>query len=431
MRLLICGASGFIGSHLAVALRAEGHEVVAAARRSREAARRLPGFDWIECDFRRDRARDWRARLHNIDAVINCVGVLQDGLGDNSRLAHVDGADALFAACEEAGIRRVVHISAAGADPEAGSGYSDDKLAGEAALKSRDLDWVILRPSLVVARNTYGGTTLIRALAGLPWLSPVVGAGQEFRPIMMPDLCAAVSECLEAPAPVRRSFDIGGRDRISMAGIVTAYRRWLGFGPTRIWPVPRWLARPAFWFGDALGWLGVRTSMRTNSLKQLDYDVAGEPEEWLASTRVQPQSLQAFLDGNPAGQADKWQARLGFTRPLARAVMGVFWVASGLIALTTGYAGALERLAEGGFSPLVSQAILLATSVFDIALGAAMLLKWRVRLIAGIMIAGTLGYIAALSLTLPQLWADPLGPIVKVFPMMALALILAATEDER
>ncbi len=60
-----------------------------------------------------------------------------------------------------------------------------------------------------------------------------------------------------------------------------------------------------------------------------------------------------------------------------------------------------------------------------------MLAKWRVRLVSAVMIAGTFAYIAALSLTLPGLWADALGPILKVFPMMGLALMIAATEDER
>ena len=76
-------------------------------------------------------------------------------------------------------------------------------------------------------------------------------------------------------------WDLSGPERVSLAEIITAYRRWLGFGETRLLRVPRWMARPAFLFGDLLGWLGIKTAMRTNSLKQLDFDVEGDLEESL------------------------------------------------------------------------------------------------------------------------------------------------------
>ena len=431
MRILIAGASGFIGSHLAAYLAARGHEVMAAARRTEQARRRAPLLDWTECDFRRDGAGDWLPRLAGVDAVINCVGVLQDGLGDDSRAAHVAGADALFQACEGAGVRRVLHISAVGVGEAAASGYARDKLAGEAALKARDLDWLILRPSLVVARNVYGGTALIRSLCGLPWITPVVGGAQVFRPIGMEDLCRAVEQLLPPGAPARQSFDLAGPERISLGELVRHYRAWLGFGPTRLWAVPRWLAAPAFRVGDMLGWLGVRTSLRSNSLAQLDFDVEGDPSQWIAATGASPRGFSDWLAASPAGLQDRWHARLGFARPLARWVLGLYWLLTGVIALTAARGQALDVLAEAGFSGAAQPAILWLGSLFDIAVGLAMLAKWRVRTVAAIMIAGTMGYIAVLTATLPALWADPLGPVLKVLPMVALALLIAATEDER
>lgn len=431
MKILIAGASGFIGSHLASKLSDQGHEITGAARNPGEARKRMPHLNWLACDFRHDTKDDWIARLDGIDAVINCVGVLQDGLGDNSRAAHVDGAKALFEASAEAGVKRVVHISAAGADMEAGTAYSSDKQAGEDALKLLDIDWVILRPSLVVARNVYGGTAVMRGLAGLPWFTPVVGADQTFRPISMDDLGKAVSDCLAPEAPVRVSFDIGGPERLTLAQTLTQYRSWLGFGKTRIINVPTWLAQPAFWLGDVLGWLGVRTSMRTTSLKQLEYDAAGDPSEWMQATKATPKSLSEYLQSDPAGVQDRWHARLVFARPLARWVLGLYWLMTGVLALTIAREHAYSVLVEAGYDASTRPPLLWFGSLFDVALGAAMLMKWRVRLVAAVMILGTFGYIATLTLTLPHLWADALGPITKVFPMMALALMIAATEDER
>jgi uncharacterized protein YbjT (DUF2867 family) len=431
MRVLIAGASGFIGSHFAAHLQAAGHEVRAAARGVEAARKRAPQLDWVGCDFRRDTIDDWLPRLTDIDVVINCVGVLQDGLGDSSRKVHVDGAMALFKACEQAGVGRVLHISAVGVDTAAGSDYARDKLAGEAALAARDLDWLILRPSLVVARNVYGGTALVRSLCGIPFVTPVVGGEQVFRPIGMDDLCEAVAGLIEPGAPARTSFDLAGPERVSLADTVRGYRRWLGFGDSRIWAVPRWLARPAFLFGDLLGWMGVRTSMRTNALKQLDFDVEGDPTDWLAATGAKPRGFHDWLAANPAGLQDRWHARLGLARPLARWVLGLYWLLTGVLALTIARDHAYSVLAAGGFSEAARPPVLWFGSLFDIALGLGMLAKWRVRWLATIMILGTFAYIFTLSMTLPGLWADALGPILKVFPMMALALMIAATEDER
>ena len=99
-RVLVLGANGFIGSHIAAALSSKGWIVRAGARRIAEPARRAPGFDWVVADFSRlTTAQAWAPLLADVDAVVNCVGVLQDGAGDSTRAAHVDGPRALIAAC--------------------------------------------------------------------------------------------------------------------------------------------------------------------------------------------------------------------------------------------------------------------------------------------------------------------------------------------
>jgi hypothetical protein len=288
-----------------------------------------------------------------------------------------------------------------------------------------------MRPSLVIARNVYGGMALVRALCGIPFITPLVGGPQVFRPIAIEDVCAAISALLQPGAPSHVSWDIGGPQRVSMDALVRGYRRWLGFGDTRIWHVPRWLAVPAFRFGDLLGWMGVRTSMRTTALQQLEFDVEGDPSEWLAATGAKPRGFDAYLAATPAGLQDRWHARLGFARPVARWVLGLYWLATGILSLTLARGDAYQVLQAAGYSAAMQTFLLWFGSAFDIAMGLAMIAKWRVRWTATIMIAGTFAYIAALSLTLPGLWADALGPILKVFPMMGLALMIAATEDER
>ncbi len=85
----------------------------------------------------------WQAHLAGVDALVNCAGVLQDSPRDSTKV-HASGAAALFAACERAGFRRVIHFSAIGVDRVAPTDFSRSKLKGDQDLMARDLDWVIL-----------------------------------------------------------------------------------------------------------------------------------------------------------------------------------------------------------------------------------------------------------------------------------------------
>src|SRR5438874_11720193 len=113
MRVLVTSGYGLIGSACLARLHRDGHELVAAGRTIEEARRRAPFARWIAADFNRLTQReDWAPLLAGIEAVVNCVGVLQDGARDDVRRVQVAATVALFAACERAGARRVIHISA-------------------------------------------------------------------------------------------------------------------------------------------------------------------------------------------------------------------------------------------------------------------------------------------------------------------------------
>ena len=168
MRVLVTGANGFIGGYIVSALLDAGHQVVGAVRDTDALRARFPDLDALECDLNRDTSIDaWLPRLAGIDAVVNCAGVLQDSPYDSTIGVHARGAAALFTACERAGVRRVVHLSAIGVDRDAPTAFSHSKFEGDKALMARDLDWVILRPSVVVGRPAYGGSALFRGLAAL------------------------------------------------------------------------------------------------------------------------------------------------------------------------------------------------------------------------------------------------------------------------
>ena len=116
MRILLVGAYGFIGSGIARALIAAGHEVIGLGRSERTARRLFPDLSWHFADLNHmTRPADWASALHGVDAVVNASGALQSGGGE--RLEAIQGASiaALIDACAAQGIARFIQISAPGA----------------------------------------------------------------------------------------------------------------------------------------------------------------------------------------------------------------------------------------------------------------------------------------------------------------------------
>ncbi len=95
----------------------------------------------------------------DIDAVVNCVGILQGSLRDDASRIHADATIALFQACAAAGIKRLVHVSAVSAEADVASSYARSKAKADAALEKLDVNWLIVKPSLVIGQGSYGGTS--------------------------------------------------------------------------------------------------------------------------------------------------------------------------------------------------------------------------------------------------------------------------------
>lgn len=322
MRILITGATGFIGSAIVAALQADGHEVLGVTRRAGALARRVPVSRWIELDMARATAPEaWRPHLEGVHAVVNCVGVLQDSAGDSTAAAHRDGPAALFAACEAARVRRVIHFSAMGVDRGGLSDFSETKRQGDAALTARDLDWVILRPSVVVGRPAYGGSALFRSLAALPFLPGQEEAGA-LQVVQLDDVIETVRFFLSPEAPARVALGVAGPERLSFEAVVAAYRRWLGHPPAR--PAPALFTGLTYRPGDVAGRLGWRPPIRSNARREMVRGAVGDNSEWIRLTGIRPKPLAAALAGPRGG--------LPAERGLDRALHGPLRLHRGLVA---------------------------------------------------------------------------------------------------
>jgi uncharacterized protein YbjT (DUF2867 family) len=224
MNILLTGASGFIGRHLAAALIGAGHRVKPVSRRDGIDVRHMLA------------PQDWLPHLDGIDAVINGIGVIGETRTQRFAALHTQAPSALFRACARAGIRRVVQISALGADETAFSAYHLSKRAADDCLRSLDLDGFVLRPSLVYGRGG-ASTALFMRLARLPRI-PVVGTGlQAIQPVHVSDVAATVLRCLAAPAG-GKTLDVVGPERIVLSDWLLRMRHAQGLPPAPLLHVP-------------------------------------------------------------------------------------------------------------------------------------------------------------------------------------------------
>lgn len=430
-RILVLGANGFIGSRIAAALSAFGWQVRAGARHPEQSGLRAPNFEWVKADFHAlTSEQSWAPLLEGVDAVVNCVGVLQDGGSDSNRIAHIDGPRALIAACEAANVRRLIHISAVGADAAAGTTYATSKAETEALVAASGLDWVILRPSLVVDRAAFGGTGFIRALSAMPLVMPVVGGEQKFRPVPLADLAEAVVRLAPTTAINRETIEISGPDSVTMTQTLSLYRGWLGLRPAPVVRVPRWAAAPAIAVGDVLGRLGWPSPLRTTAMKQLDYGASGIDSDWAERLGIPARGFARFLSENPAGVQDVWHARLWAVRPVAIILLGLFWFMTGVVSYTVGWEESLAII-RGTAAAAWAWPIVWFGALLDVVLGLALFVRpWTAR-VAMVMFLATIGYLIAATILLPQYWVSPLGVWLKVLPMMALCLFVSATDARR
>jgi uncharacterized protein YbjT (DUF2867 family) len=429
LRVLLTGATGLIGRAVLASLYGEGHEVVAVVRDANAAIRLPEAARCIALDIARATSpADWLPHLAGIDAVVNCAGVLQDSPRDSTAGVHTDGAAALFAACEQAGVPRVVQVSAIGVDRGAATAFARTKLAGEKALMARDLDWVILRPSVVVGRQAYGGGALLRGLAALPVMPRVADTGP-LQVVQLDDLVRTVLFFLRPDAPARLALEIAGPQRLTLEDILIAYRRWLGLGDALFVTVPRWITTATFRLGDLIGLLGWRPPLRSTTRLELMRGAVGDPAPWMRLTGIEPRSLGAALAAEPASVQERWFARLYFAKPLTAGVLALYWLVTGLVALWPGWEDAVALIQEAGFGaagPLAA-----ACAIADIVVGAGIAVRRTARPALYAALALSLAYVVLGTLQLPGLWADPLGPLVKVLPIIVLNIVALAILDDR
>ena len=292
-------------------------------------------------------------------------------------------------------------------------------------------DYVILRPTLVLSHEAYGGTALLRATAALPLIQPSILQNSQIQTVYVGDVAAAVTLAALDGVPSGTVADLTEEGSHNFPHLMAKVRSWQGW-ETPVWSpvVPGLCVTTLGRVADLLGALGWRSPLRTTALKTLEDGVQGDPAAWENAGGAPCRSLDQTLALLPATHQERLFARAYFAVPLAIGVLALFWVLSGVITLADP-ARAMSVLGERAAPSWMMAPTVIGGAVADILLGLGILWRpWARRAALG-MIGLSGAYLIGGAIIAPDLWSDPLGPMVKVLPGMALAAMVWLMVEER
>ena len=428
MKILITGASGFIGGHLTTALIKAGHEVAACVRNPLSIQQQWPEIKAIKANFNCDHdVNDWLPRLQGVDIVINAVGIIRESRNQTFKELHTAAPCALFKAAEQAGVRKVIQISALGADETAFSEYHLSKRAADEYLMALDLDWAIVMPSIVYGPGAKS-MAFFKAIAALP-LVPLVDTGdQAVQPIHIDDLSQAVLQLLEPESPRQVQIAMVGPQPITMKEIYTQLRHWLGMGKARFISIPYGFTLTAARIGGFMG----NTPMTTEAIQMLRKGNTADAAPFVNQFGFTPASFATSLACTPSQQPDRWHAGLYFLQPLLRFAIAFVWFFTGFIsAFVFPVEQSYAMLAKAGIDGIWAPIMLYGAAATDFALGLATLMAYRLSLVSSIQIAIMLLYTVIITFSQPEQWIHPFGPVSKNIPLIIATLIMIVLERKR
>jgi NADH dehydrogenase len=214
----VFGGSGFIGRYATRTLVKAGYRVRVAVRRPHLAGEvRLAGapgwVDIVQANIR-NKASVERA-VEGADAVVNLVGILFEKGRQSFEAAQRDGAINIAEACAAEGIKRLVHVSAIGADPNAEADYAETKGEAEEGIRELVPEAVILRPSIVFGPedeffNRFAAMASHPISTVAPFLPAIGGGETKVQPVYAGDVAEAIANAVSREDAAGKTFELGG-----------------------------------------------------------------------------------------------------------------------------------------------------------------------------------------------------------------------------
>jgi uncharacterized protein YbjT (DUF2867 family) len=433
MRILLTGASGFVGQHLLQALLTEGHHVVCAVRQPEQSDDPSddPRLSYIHADFTNDNNKStWLSRLTGIDAVINTVGIFRESGRQTFARLHKETPRALFAACAEShDVQMVIQLSALGADRDAVTPYHVSKREADDYLASLPLRSYIIQPSLIYGRDGTGARAM-RTLASMPFTLRFGNKPQLVQPIHVDDLVAAIIGVFKHRLPM--GPDGGATMRVPLVGpqamrftdYLATLRRAMAMGRQRVLYLPGPVARLAAGFAGLLP----GSLLDRDALKMLDHDNSDDPTLTANLIGHPPRPVAEFIQD---AESERARAKLGWLLPVLRYSIAAVWIVAAIVAVGLfPIEGSLALLTQAGVPPQLQLPVLYASAGLDLLLGLATLFLARRRWLWVAQFGLIAAYSVVIAFTLPELLIHPFGPLIKNLPMLAAIWLLFHLDDK-
>ena len=248
MKILITGGTGFVGWHVVRAALKAGHTVVSLSRGVQFKDHAYPVSN-VKVDLVRPQGLG--EALHEVDAVVHAAGILREEENQNFERAHVGATENLVEACREAGVGKIVLMSALGARKSSDSGYLLTKFEAEEVVQASDIPFTIFRPSLVFGDGDRLVSHLIRLLRYSPVVPVPVGSASRIQPIWVGDVARAVIQAIGDSPSNGRTFELGGPVSMSFEELVEVIKRATGRSALNI-KLPEFLSTPFVRIGEQI-----------------------------------------------------------------------------------------------------------------------------------------------------------------------------------
>jgi uncharacterized protein YbjT (DUF2867 family) len=241
----VFGGSGFVGRHTVSALAHRGYRIRSAERRPDLAGYLQPmgsvgQIHGVQANLRYPDSV--RRAVQGVDAVVNTVAILAPSGRQSFEALHVEGARAVAKAARAAGAKRLIHISAIGADLKSASHYARTKAEGERAVFEEFPDAIILRPSIIFGPEDQFFNRFA-ALARLSPFLPSIGGGKtRFQPVYVGDIAHAIANCVEGHGKAGTVYEVGGPEAFTFRQLLDMTQDMSG-RKRAYFPMPFWLAK--------------------------------------------------------------------------------------------------------------------------------------------------------------------------------------------
>ena len=217
MKVLLTGATGFVGREVLRQLHATGHEARVLVRHEKSAAERLPHPNSIAEFHHGDvtQPHSLAGAAQGCDAVIHLVGIISEFGNVTFERLHVESTRDIVAAAQREGVRRFIHMSALGTRANAASRYHQTKWAAEEIVRTSALDYTIFQPSVIYGAEDHFVNLFAKMARMLP-VVPVIGSGTaRLQPVSVKIVAACFVGALTNPACLKRTYEVCGPDQLT------------------------------------------------------------------------------------------------------------------------------------------------------------------------------------------------------------------------